>query len=138
MHDVGSEYLGVPRSLFWVLGSRGLLDGDLAKHEAHGVERVHESDLDGCVASDGTAGTDGRCDGRGCGSGRGGEAGNRVSMIRPTGLENSGAGAGAKEEGGEEEVSRDDASEGLALAVWWWILTTDSRQQRRARWICVK
>jgi hypothetical protein len=118
------------------LGSRGLLGGDLARREAHGGERVHESDPGDCVVSDGRVGTDGRCDGRDCESGRGGDAENRGSMVRPTGLENSGA--DAKEDGGEkeEEVWRDDAS-GLALAVWR-ILTTDSRQQRRARWICVK
>jgi hypothetical protein len=113
-----------------------LLGGDLARREARGGERVHESDPDDCVVSDGRVGTDGRCDGRDCESGRGGDAENRGSMVRPTGLENSGA--DAKEDGGEkeEEVWRDDAS-GLALAVWR-ILTTDSRQQRRARWICVK
>lgn len=125
MHDVGSEYLGVPRSLFGVLKSRGPLDGDLARHEARG--------LDGCVVSDERAGTGGHCDDRDCGSGRGGDVGNRVAMLRPTDLEIFGAGAAAAE---EEEVRRDDAS-GLALAVWW-ILTTDSRQRRRARWICVK
>jgi hypothetical protein len=122
MHDGGWGDPGRHECPFCALGSRNLGDGETGSVEVRGGEQYPGSGLDGCVGSDGTAGADGRCDPRGCGPGRGGDAWNSAAMARPTGREEE-----------EEAVWCDDA--GLALGR---IQETDSRQRQLARWIYVK
>jgi len=111
MHVGERDALGAPESPFWASGTRGLGDGGLATDEARGGGSVQGSGLVDCVVSDGMAGPGGHCDGRGCGRGRGGDAGSPAAMMaRPTGLENAAA---------AEEVWRVGVSGvALALALW--------------------